>query len=328
MRHIKRSRLNCRGAFTCPIVLFFLTAVYKLFAATANLPSASEVSSLQDLPGLELHDVHSYRTFIYGKEAMCRHSHRHEVLSHFVTEFRIPQNSTCALVGNSGVLRESNFGESIDKHDVVLRFALPELDGRDTGLKTTILSLNPSLLFTSLQETTRILNQLKPTLVLASCRFPVCYESLVNYVKEWSSLLPDGLQISVPNCDYLTAVRYFLDRQLGFVWPDKRKPTSGILLLPYLLKTCASVSVYGIWPFRSDCFNQTTPYHYWDRESKDWFSLAHSTTFDMFAFMNFERNYKQKLALVMTEGTKCVKSDFIHALMKHHLDATSEESRT
>lgn len=61
----------------------------------------------------------------------------------------LPEQQTCAVVGNSGILSDSNCGRAIDSHDYIYRMNLAPFGqeyGKDVGYKTNITTLNYSQL--------------------------------------------------------------------------------------------------------------------------------------------------------------------------------------
>uniref|UniRef100_UPI00358E1854 CMP-N-acetylneuraminate-poly-alpha-2, 8-sialyltransferase-like isoform X2 n=1 Tax=Myxine glutinosa TaxID=7769 RepID=UPI00358E1854 len=56
--------------------------------------------------------------------------------------------ASCALVGNSGILRGSHCGSEIDRHDYVVRCNMAPVTPfkRDVGVRTDFLTMNPSIL--------------------------------------------------------------------------------------------------------------------------------------------------------------------------------------
>ena len=62
-----------------------------------------------------------------------------------VTMEGIPEQMTCAVVGNSGILTDSACGKAIDSHDYVIRMNLAPVGSkfeRDVGSKRNITTVN------------------------------------------------------------------------------------------------------------------------------------------------------------------------------------------
>ena len=54
------------------------------------------------------------------------------------------KGKSCAIVGNSGIMKDSNHGELIDSHDFIIRFNSARVEGweKDVGSKTNLRILN------------------------------------------------------------------------------------------------------------------------------------------------------------------------------------------
>uniref|UniRef100_A0ABM0MQL8 Alpha-2,8-sialyltransferase 8B-like n=1 Tax=Saccoglossus kowalevskii TaxID=10224 RepID=A0ABM0MQL8_SACKO len=63
---------------------------------------------------------------------------------------KLPSQKKCAVVGNSGILLNSNCGDEINSNDFVIRCNAPEIENysRDVGNKTNITNIN----FTRVRE--------------------------------------------------------------------------------------------------------------------------------------------------------------------------------
>ncbi|XP_078660044.1 alpha-2,8-sialyltransferase 8B-like [Branchiostoma floridae x Branchiostoma belcheri] len=90
----------------------------------------------------------------------------------------ITQNySTCALVGNGGILLNSSCGDAVDSHDFVIRLNLPPVQSfeKDVGSRTDLVSINnkvlidvATLLFSSTgkAEVLKMLQQVENSILL------------------------------------------------------------------------------------------------------------------------------------------------------------------
>ena len=70
--------------------------------------------------------------------------------------FTIPFTKSCAVVGSSGILLNSSYGDLIDQHDLVIRVGIPEVKGYETdvGRKLDITSFNHVALRNLVMEVT------------------------------------------------------------------------------------------------------------------------------------------------------------------------------
>jgi len=130
------------------------------------------------------------------------------------------EGKSCAVVGASGILQYSNFGTEIDAHDVVVRFGLPNLDKEISGVKTSMLLINPSALFMSnttalsqsilngARQTVQVLN---PKIISVNCCTRLCYEK-VHKLKE-DDFIFQHRNTTASACSYISEVtRHLKDK--------------------------------------------------------------------------------------------------------------------
>uniref|UniRef100_A0A8C4SAL9 ST8 alpha-N-acetyl-neuraminide alpha-2,8-sialyltransferase 7.1 n=1 Tax=Erpetoichthys calabaricus TaxID=27687 RepID=A0A8C4SAL9_ERPCA len=188
------------------------------------------------------------------------------------TRFRPFWNKTlghCAIVGNGGILRNSNCGEQIDQADIVIRFNLPPLNyTADIGTKTDLVTANPSILvgrYDSLSYARKPFIQkmkayghaevLMPAFAYAFCMEPSfrVYFTLQDFNLQHVSFFHPG---------YLSKLHKY--------WRNKRltvtRLSSGMMLVSVALELCSKVSLYGFWPFPFDLNGQPLTHHYYNNQ--------------------------------------------------------------
>ncbi|XP_033112540.1 alpha-2,8-sialyltransferase 8B-like isoform X2 [Anneissia japonica] len=178
---------------------------------------------------------------------------------------------TCAVVGNSGVLTNSNCGLEIDAHDVVLRTNMAPIEDYeiDVGKRTDLVSMNSAIAkfyYRCLRS-----NGTK------------CYQLCKNYLQNinrstvWFSKLH-----GVPSYIYYNVVAAlrklksdvavtFPDRQLKAplqkFWKLDSIPSSGVFLYTLAFTFCRKVSLYGFYPFNQTRSGQPLRFHYYENAS-------------------------------------------------------------
>ncbi|XP_071950615.1 CMP-N-acetylneuraminate-poly-alpha-2,8-sialyltransferase-like isoform X2 [Antedon mediterranea] len=184
----------------------------------------------------------------------------------------LSEAETCAVVGNSGILKGSKCGNEIDSHDLVFRTNMSPIDGfvKDAGRRTTLNTVNrvaADKIFKCLIVKQR------------QCRTPA-----LDYA---SSHLTDAI-IWMPKMNtranqyYRRAISEFQKYFRGFVfgYPNKnlelpiRKlwnltdvPTSGLYLYAIAGTVCKKISLYGFYPFTHTESGRALTYHYFDEET-------------------------------------------------------------
>ncbi|XP_042328970.1 alpha-2,8-sialyltransferase 8F-like isoform X2 [Sceloporus undulatus] len=173
----------------------------------------------------------------------------------------------CAVVGNGGILLNSSCGHEIDRADFVIRFNLAPMNfSEDVGTKTSLLTINPSIIETKFQY---LLARRKPFadalypyrdafFLLPSFSFvghsTLGYRAL--YTMEDFGLVQQALFL---NPQYLRNLSNFWRTGL-----QAHRLSSGFMLVSMALEFCERITLYGFWPFSHDLDNKPIPHHYYD----------------------------------------------------------------
>ncbi|XP_040825449.1 alpha-2,8-sialyltransferase 8B isoform X1 [Ochotona curzoniae] len=178
---------------------------------------------------------------------------------------------TCAIVGNSGVLLNSGCGPEIDTHSFVIRCNLAPVQeyARDVGLKTDLVTMNPSVVqraFEDLVNATwreKLLQRLR-SLNGSILWIPAFMARGGKERVEWVNALILKHHVSVrtayPSLRLLHAVRgYWLTNKVHI-----KRPTTGLLMYTLATRFCGQIYLYGFWPFPLDHNQNPVKYHYYD----------------------------------------------------------------
>lgn len=173
-------------------------------------------------------------------------------------------HATCAIVGNSGTLLGSKFGQEIDAHDAVMRINYAPIEGfaADVGTRTTYDFSNREnarrLLTSHVQwrdstviffETASPTNRKKIFLPLLA-KFPskklqfLHPSFIVRGLRQWYEFKAE------------------LERRKGATFHDK--PMSGYYAVMLMMQLCERIDMYGFEPYTSKR-HATAPYHYFDK---------------------------------------------------------------
>ncbi|XP_034005934.1 alpha-2,8-sialyltransferase 8F-like [Trematomus bernacchii] len=202
-----------------------------------------------------------------------------EIFSTFSKEnlFQNKKWDTCAVVGNSGILSNSSCGEMIDSAQFVIRCNLPALGKgyeKDVGMKTDIVTANPSIIYKKYGDLER--------------RRRPFVESLRIYGKSRLLLpaftfardVPRSLRAAYTAEDFESPMwPVFLNpdyrRNLTLFWRSRgqRKGalSTGFNMVSLALEHCANVHLYGFWPFSIHPFElNAVNNHYFDNNKVSW----------------------------------------------------------
>uniref|UniRef100_A0A4W3K8B2 Alpha-2,8-sialyltransferase 8F-like n=1 Tax=Callorhinchus milii TaxID=7868 RepID=A0A4W3K8B2_CALMI len=183
--------------------------------------------------------------------------------------FKLPLSKLCAVVGNGGILTNSSCGEEIDQADFVFRCNLAPIVGRgdDVGLKTDLVTANPSIMSIKYQslnfrrkpfwESTKVYG--KAFILLPA----FSYLSNTGIVFKVSYTLEDfgsKLQPIYLNPSYIVNITQFW-KSVGV---SETRLSSGLIVLSAALELCDEVWLYGFWPFSKNMEGMKIFNHYYD----------------------------------------------------------------
>ncbi|XP_054613038.1 alpha-2,8-sialyltransferase 8E isoform X1 [Dunckerocampus dactyliophorus] len=180
------------------------------------------------------------------------------------------QYKKCAVIGNGGIIKNTNCGKEIDSADFVFRCNIPPISEKysaDVGTKTDLVTVNPSIITERFQK-------------LEKWRRPF-YDVLQNY--ENSSVVLPAFY-NTRNTDVSFRVKYMLDdfdsqRGVFFFHPQyllnvqrfwavqgvrAKRLSSGLMLVTAALEMCEEVHLYGFWAFPMNPSGIFITHHYYD----------------------------------------------------------------
>lgn len=210
----------------------------------------------------------------------------YDVLFESGDRFRdLTDGKSCAVVGSSGILRSGAFGGEISAHDTVVRFGLADIaDASVAGNRTDILWLNPSA---ADQLKASAMDEHDVHLVLVSTLIPVHYEK-VRALQARAAAAGLGAAVGPLHCGFHRDARA---ATAGLTGP---LPTSGMLSVVWALRFCASVDLYGVWPYATDCGKKKrkkkVPYHYFGKPDPIAVSKTHNFQRELRTFRAMHAN--------------------------------------
>ncbi|XP_078574601.1 CMP-N-acetylneuraminate-poly-alpha-2,8-sialyltransferase-like [Branchiostoma floridae x Branchiostoma japonicum] len=180
--------------------------------------------------------------------------------------FKNKRFDKCAVVGNSGILRGSFCGASIDSADAVFRCNLPPLGKKiyqeDAGKKSSFTTAPLSMLKTYIQmhnESVReqFLKDMQQYNGILLAKKPNNYTKYM--IDSIAATRGEDLQMVYEHPHhFLRTNNYWNNHGIP------KKITSGIYLLSLALTRCDEVHVYGFWPFPRDHQGNAVGYHYYE----------------------------------------------------------------
>ncbi|KAM4689185.1 alpha-2,8-sialyltransferase 8F [Discoglossus pictus] len=178
----------------------------------------------------------------------------------------------CAVVGNGGILTNSNCGAEIDQSDFVFRCNLPPIWSNvsvDVGNKTNLVTVNPSII---------------------SIKYRKLSEKKTDFINNLTSYGHSFLLLPAFSYSSNTAIsfevhrilkKYEAKQQAIFFHPNYLKSlaqfwrgrgvrayrlSTGFMITSAALELCEDVKLYGFWPFSKNLDGKPISHHYYDNQ--------------------------------------------------------------
>ncbi|XP_032449362.1 alpha-2,8-sialyltransferase 8B [Lynx canadensis] len=218
---------------------------------------------------------------------------------------------TCAIVGNSGVLLNSGCGQEIDMHSFVIRCNLAPVQeyARDVGLKTDLVTMNPSVIQRAFEDLVNATWREKLLQRLHSLNGSILWipafmarggKERVEWVNELILKHRVNVRTAYPSLRLLHAVRgYWLTNKVHI-----KRPTTGLLMYTLATRFCNQIYLYGFWPFPLDQNQNPVKYHYYDSLKYGYTSQAspHTMPLEFKALKSLHEQGALKLTVGQCDG--------------------------
>uniref|UniRef100_A0A2K5R2A0 ST8 alpha-N-acetyl-neuraminide alpha-2,8-sialyltransferase 2 n=1 Tax=Cebus imitator TaxID=2715852 RepID=A0A2K5R2A0_CEBIM len=218
---------------------------------------------------------------------------------------------TCAIVGNSGVLLNSGCGQEIDAHSFVIRCNLAPVQeyARDVGLKTDLVTMNPSVIQRAFEDLVNATWREKLLQRLHSLNGSILWipafmarggKERVEWVNELILKHHVNVRTAYPSLRLLHAVRgYWLTNKVHI-----KRPTTGLLMYTLATRFCNQIYLYGFWPFPLDQNQNPVKYHYYDSLKYGYTSQAspHTMPLEFKALKSLHEQGALKLTVGQCDG--------------------------
>ncbi|XP_072162910.1 alpha-2,8-sialyltransferase 8B-like [Diadema setosum] len=215
----------------------------------------------------------------------------------------VPLVDSCSIVGNSGILLESNCGDVIDRADLVLRMNLAPAGGefaRDVGSKTNLTTINfeqsNTLSFCAQDVYAR-----KPlTKIPKKCQSLMKLILRVNNTVVWYFKgEPRINEVAMKGLEFYKKY-YNLQVFFGFSpespfppthkWLGVRLATTGAAVYLAANTFCRRITMFGFYPRYVDPRNRTLRYHYYDDTPKNYSKTRHSFSKEFEVWQSLEND--------------------------------------
>ncbi|XP_043080170.1 alpha-2,8-sialyltransferase 8E-like [Puntigrus tetrazona] len=173
----------------------------------------------------------------------------------------------CAVVGNGGILKNSSCGREIDSADFVIRLNLAPINDSDVGLKSDLVTVNPSQLSAENMAANpgplvgRVSVYGNAPLIIPAFAYTVCTAVSIKTLQVLQTLRPQQPVVFFSP--------YYL-KSLDRFWKRKglkaKRLSTGFMLVNTALELCDDVRLYGFWPFDVNLKQQILQHHYYDNK--------------------------------------------------------------
>ncbi|XP_016429757.1 alpha-2,8-sialyltransferase 8F-like [Sinocyclocheilus rhinocerous] len=149
----------------------------------------------------------------------------------------------------------------------VIRFNLALINDSDVGLKTDLITINPSQIqreYKNLEQdpdplVERVSVYGNASLAMPAFAYTFCTGKSMKTLKVLHPIRPQQPVVFFSPLYLRTLDRFWKGRGLKEI-----RLSSGFMLINTALELCEHVHVYGFWPFGTDLQDNPVPYHYYD----------------------------------------------------------------
>ncbi|XP_078695076.1 alpha-N-acetylneuraminide alpha-2,8-sialyltransferase-like isoform X1 [Branchiostoma floridae x Branchiostoma belcheri] len=182
------------------------------------------------------------------------------------------KHSRCSVVGNSGLLKNSNCGKEIDAADFVFRCNMAPIDGHhiaEVGSKTNLITANPTIIrdkYKNFRNQTLKENFVKDLSVYGKSYIwmtPFAYKMCTSYTFKAQHVLKEfksDNEIIFANPVFMGNMNKYWKKHGVKAW----RASTGLFLVSAALSMCEEVHLYGFWPWHLDRLGNNLTQHYYD----------------------------------------------------------------
>ncbi|XP_077986979.1 CMP-N-acetylneuraminate-poly-alpha-2,8-sialyltransferase-like [Glandiceps talaboti] len=170
----------------------------------------------------------------------------------------------CAVVGNSGILKNSHCGTNIDKSDLIFRCNLQELKAYavDAGRLSHFATMNHGIVWNRYErlKTKENMRQFKRDVTEFSGVIAVPLggpRSITMGIRAMKVMNSNRrVKFAFFNPEHFLSHREFWKQNITSIM------TTGMYLTSLAMTLCEEVDLYGFWPFAVDPHGRPIPFHY------------------------------------------------------------------